>query len=128
MKNYEDNFKGEPLAMNHKCCSTFVALFVLAISFFNQAGLAQSPGRPLSPHQQLAREIFREAIEINTTMNIGSTKAAEAMAARLRAAGFPESDMQLVGPRPQNKNLVVRYRGNGTKRPILLIAHLDVVE
>jgi len=82
----------------------------------------------LTSYQKLARDIFRELIEINTTVNNGSTKAAEAMAARLRTAGFPDSDLQLIGPRPENKNLVVRYRGEGTKRPILFIAHLDVVE
>ena len=95
-----------------------------------QGVLAQpGPGADtLSPHRRLAREIFKQLIEINTTMNIGSTKASEAMAARLKAAGFPESDMQLVGPRPQNMNLVVRYHGSGTLRPILFIGHLDVVE
>jgi acetylornithine deacetylase/succinyl-diaminopimelate desuccinylase-like protein len=114
--------------MKHSSHNTYVALFVLAVSFSIQAVFAQSSTKELFPHQQLARDIFRGVIEINTTMNVGSTKAAEAMAARLRAAGFPESDMQLVGPRPQNKNLVVRYRGSGSLRPILLIAHLDVVE
>jgi acetylornithine deacetylase/succinyl-diaminopimelate desuccinylase-like protein len=99
-------------------------------SFATQCALAQS-GRgtnALSPHQQLARDIFKELIEINTTMNLGSTKAAEAMVARLRAAGFPQSDLQLVGPRPQNMNLVVHYHGKGNLRPILFIGHLDVVE
>jgi acetylornithine deacetylase/succinyl-diaminopimelate desuccinylase-like protein len=82
----------------------------------------------LTAHQKLARDIFRELIEINTTVNMGSTKAAEAMAERLRGAGFPENDIHLVGPRPQNKNLVVRYRGSGKRRPVLFIGHLDVVE
>ena len=91
---------------------------------------AQTPSSTssLSPHEQLARDIFREVIEINTTMNVGSTKAAEAMAGRFKAAGFSESDMQLVGPRQQNKNLVVRYRGSSNAKPVLFIAHLDVVE
>jgi acetylornithine deacetylase/succinyl-diaminopimelate desuccinylase-like protein len=114
--------------MKHSSHDTSVALFVLVLACWIQPVLAQSPAGGLSPHQQLARDIFREVIEINTTMNVGSTKAAEAMAARLKGAGFPESDMQLVGPRPQNKNLVVRYRGTGSLRPVLLIAHLDVVE
>ena len=102
---------------------------VLSI-FVTQSVLAQS-GRgtdAVSPHAQLARDIFKELIEVNTTMNMGSTKAAEAMASRLKAAGFLESDLQLVGPRPQNMNLVVRYRGKGTLRPVLFIGHLDVVE
>jgi acetylornithine deacetylase/succinyl-diaminopimelate desuccinylase-like protein len=72
--------------------------------------------------------VFRELIEINTTKSLGSTKASEAMAARLRAAGFLERDVHLVGPQPQNMNLVVRYKGRGLLRPILFFGHLDVVE
>ena len=82
----------------------------------------------INAHQKLARELFQELIEINTTLNAGSTKAADAMAVRLKAAGFAESDVQILGPQPQHMNLVVRYRGTGVLRPILLIAHLDVVE
>jgi acetylornithine deacetylase/succinyl-diaminopimelate desuccinylase-like protein len=81
-----------------------------------------------SAHQKLARELFQELIEINTTSNIGSTKAAEAMALRLRAAGFAEGDVRILGPQPQHMNLVLRYRGKGTLKPILFIGHLDVVE
>ena len=99
-------------------------------TFFPQPGTGQSsPQSPaLTGQHQLARDIFRELIEINTTLTVGSTKAAEAMAARLKAAGFQDSDMFLGGPRPQNKNLVVRYRGRGNLRPILFFGHLDVVE
>lgn len=84
--------------------------------------------RPLDAHHKLARDIFKELIEINTTLKMGSTKAAEAMATRLREAGFPQADVQLVGPAPTHMNLVVRYRGKGSRRPILFISHLDVVE
>jgi acetylornithine deacetylase/succinyl-diaminopimelate desuccinylase-like protein len=83
---------------------------------------------PAPAYSKLARDIFKELIEINTTVNIGSTKAAEAMARRLRAAGFSENDIRVLGPRPNNKNLVARYRGRGKLRPILFIGHLDVVE
>ncbi|MCU7494302.1 MAG: M20/M25/M40 family metallo-hydrolase [Ignavibacteria bacterium] len=82
----------------------------------------------LSPHLKLARSIFSELININTTQNNGSTKAAEAMHERLKQAGFPESDMHLTGPKPQNMNLVVRYPGTGKLRPVLFIVHMDVVE
>lgn len=83
----------------------------------------------LTPAQQLARDIFQELIEINTTDSVGSTtKAAEAVAARLRTAGFPEQDVQVLGPNPRKGNLVARLRGTGARKPILLIAHLDVVE
>ena len=77
-----------------------------------------------------AREIFKELIEINTTDTPSGnvTRAAEAVAARLKAAGFPAADIQVLGPDPRKGNLVARLRGTGAKRPLLLLAHLDVVE
>jgi acetylornithine deacetylase/succinyl-diaminopimelate desuccinylase-like protein len=78
--------------------------------------------------QKQARDIFRELIEINTTSRFGSTKAAEAMAQRLRVAGFPEADIKVLGADDQHKNLVFRYHGKGTLKPVLFICHLDVVE
>ena len=82
-----------------------------------------------SASNQLARDIYKELIEINTTDSNGSTtRAAEAMAARLKEAGFPEADIRVIGPNPRKGNLVARYRGTNEKRPLLLLAHLDVVE
>lgn len=80
--------------------------------------------------RQLAREIFKQLIEINTTDSVGNvTTAAEAMAKRLREAGFPENDIHVAGPNERKKNLVARIRGTGKLiKPILFIAHLDVVE
>ena len=76
-----------------------------------------------------AREIYRELVEINTTDSEGdNTRAAEAMAARLRAAGFPDSDVRVLVPHERKGNLVARYRGTGQRPPILLLAHIDVVE
>jgi acetylornithine deacetylase/succinyl-diaminopimelate desuccinylase-like protein len=76
-----------------------------------------------------ARGVFQQLIEINTTDSVGNvTKAAEAMAQRLLAAGFPEKDLLVAGPNERKKNLVVRYRGTGEKKPVLFIGHLDVVE
>jgi acetylornithine deacetylase/succinyl-diaminopimelate desuccinylase-like protein len=82
------------------------------------------------PNDTRARELFKELIEINTTdtPNGNVTKAADAMAARLKAAGFPAADVQVLGPDPRKGNLVARLRGTGAKRPLLLLAHLDVVE
>jgi acetylornithine deacetylase/succinyl-diaminopimelate desuccinylase-like protein len=82
------------------------------------------------PNDALAREIYKELIEINTTDTPAGnvTKAADAMAARLRAAGFAASDVRVLGPDPRKGNLVARLRGSGTKKPMLLLAHLDVVE
>jgi acetylornithine deacetylase/succinyl-diaminopimelate desuccinylase-like protein len=76
-----------------------------------------------------AREILKELIEINTTDSAGSTTtAAEAMRARLLAAGFAADDLQVLGPDPRKGNLVARWHGTGARRPLLLLAHLDVVE
>jgi acetylornithine deacetylase/succinyl-diaminopimelate desuccinylase-like protein len=76
-----------------------------------------------------AREIFKQLIEINTTDSVGNvTTAANAVADRLKAAGFPAADVQVLGPDPRKNNLVARYRGAGARKPLLLLAHLDVVE
>ena len=83
------------------------------------------------PPNQLAREIFKQLIEINTTDSVGNvTTAAEAMATRLREAGFPEADVHVAGPTDKKKNLVARLHGATTsnKRPLLFMGHLDVVE
>ena len=84
----------------------------------------------LSPEHQFARDVFKQLIEINTTDTPAGnvTAAAEAMAERFRAAGFSTEDIHVDGPRPNKKNLVVRLHGRGAGKPILFIAHLDVVE
>jgi len=84
----------------------------------------------LSPEHQAARDIFKQLIEINTTDTPAGnvTAAAEAMAERFRAAGFPAEDIHVDGPLPNKKNLVVRLHGRGQDKPILFLAHLDVVE
>ena len=75
----------------------------------------------------LARDLLRELVEIDTTPANGCTKAAEAMAARLRAGGFDSSKVLLAGARAEKQNMVVRLRGRGPAKPILFVAHLDVV-
>ena len=82
-----------------------------------------------SADKQLARDIFQQLIDINTTHSSGSTTvAAQAMAKRLRDAGFPASDIVVMGPDSRHGNMALRYRGTGVHKPILLIGHLDVVE
>jgi len=79
--------------------------------------------------QELSRGIFKQLIEINTTDSVGSTTAAaEAMAKRLREAGFPANGVAVLGPNERKGNLVARLQGTGARKPILLIGHLDVVE
>ena len=79
--------------------------------------------------KQQARAIFQQLIEINTTDSVGNvTTATEAMAQRLRDAGFPEQDVLVAGPNDRKKNLVARLHGTGQQKAILFLAHLDVVE
>ena len=79
--------------------------------------------------RQLSHDIFKQLIEINTTDSVGNvTNASEAMAQRLVDAGFPATDIQIIGPNDRKKNLVARLHGTGRKKPVLLIGHLDVVE
>jgi acetylornithine deacetylase/succinyl-diaminopimelate desuccinylase-like protein len=79
----------------------------------------------------LARDVFQQLIETDTTHSTGSTTAAaEAMRERLLKAGFAASDLEIVGPSPKRMNLVVRYRAGTAPdaKPVLVIGHLDVVE
>jgi acetylornithine deacetylase/succinyl-diaminopimelate desuccinylase-like protein len=84
---------------------------------------------PPEPDRQLAREIYKQMIEIQSGFTTGATTpVAEAVAARLKAAGFPASDIFVGGAIPKKANLVVRFHGTGARKPILLLAHTDVVE
>jgi acetylornithine deacetylase/succinyl-diaminopimelate desuccinylase-like protein len=88
------------------------------------------PGK-LTANQQLAHDIYKELIEINTGMKTGNvTPAATAMAKRFRDAGVPDSDIFVGGPKPDKYNVVARIHGNGAsgRKPLLLLAHIDVVE
>src|SRR5436305_7637263 len=108
-------------ALRGRLCRALVAAAIAAAP----ASLrAEAP----TPQQQLAFDIYKELVEIDTTTATGDTRqAAEAMAARLRAAGFAEGDVQVFSPAPRKGNLVARLRGTGARKPILLLAHLDVV-
>jgi len=106
---------------------------LLAATLLTAAFSAAGAQTSLTPHQRLAREVYSELISINTADSVGSvTRAVEAMAKRFRAAGFPESDVQVLIPpgKPTKGNLVVRLHGRAapnSAKPILLLAHLDVV-
>jgi acetylornithine deacetylase/succinyl-diaminopimelate desuccinylase-like protein len=102
--------------------------FIVSASSLLLASAAGAQQSPATFHQ-LGHAILRELIETNTTGSSGNTSvAAEQLATRFRDAGFPEADVQVVGPSTKNRNLIVRYRGNGGHKPMLLLAHLDVVE
>ncbi len=89
--------------------------------------LAQSI--PPIADQRLAREIYKEIIEINSGFTTGATTpVVDAIQRRLRAEGFPDSDIFVGGASPKKANIVIRYHGSGERKPILLLAHTDVVE
>ena len=78
---------------------------------------------------ELGRNIYEELLEIDTSQSVGDTlRASKAMAQRLLAAGFPEADVRVFETAPKRGNLVARLRGSGQRRPLLLLAHTDVVE
>ena len=89
---------------------------------------AAARAEPLNATQQLTFDIYKQLLEIDTTTATGDTgAAADAMAGRLRAAGFPDDDIHVFKPAPHKGNLVARLHGSGARKPILLVAHLDVV-
>jgi acetylornithine deacetylase/succinyl-diaminopimelate desuccinylase-like protein len=85
-----------------------------------------------APGEGEFRSLYKELVETNTTLSAGScTLAAERMSARLRAAGFPASDLHLIvePSHPKEGNLVAILPGSDSKaKAILLLAHIDVVE
>jgi acetylornithine deacetylase/succinyl-diaminopimelate desuccinylase-like protein len=100
-----------------------LGLSLLAAPAFSQSKPA------LDPEQQLSRDVFEELIELDTSQSSGDMlKAARAMSRRLLAAGFPQADVRVFETGPKRGNLVARLRGTGKKKPLLLLAHLDVVE
>ncbi len=102
---------------------------LLFLSFLTVSGNFGATVMPPVADQQLARDIFKQLIEIRSGFSTGATTpVVEAVAARLREAGFSDTEMFIGGPIEKKKNLVVRYRGTGQRKPLLLLAHTDVVE
>jgi acetylornithine deacetylase/succinyl-diaminopimelate desuccinylase-like protein len=102
---------------------------MLRFSLFLTATLLTAQTTPPEPDRQLARSIYKEFVEIQSGFSTGSTTpVAEAAARYLKSAGFPDSDIFIGGASPKKANLVVRYHGTGARKPILLLAHTDVVE
>jgi acetylornithine deacetylase/succinyl-diaminopimelate desuccinylase-like protein len=103
------------------------AALAAGLPLLASAALAQTP--PPDQQRELSREVYRELVEIDTTQSAGDMlKAARAMARRLVAGGLPEADVRVFETAPKRGNLVARLRGTGKKKPILLLAHIDVVE
>ncbi len=108
-----------------KNASLLTALLAVLLSTSSASAQVIRP----EAEKKLVHDIYKEFVEIQSGFTTGSTTpVAEAAAARLKAAGFPGSDIFVGGANPNKANLVVRYHGSGARKPILLLAHEDVVE
>src|ERR1051325_10438440 len=104
---------------------------ILACALIGAAAAVGAQDRAMPPEgeRQLARAIYKEMVEINSGYTTGATTpVVQAAVRRLKAAGFSDADIFVGGASPTKANLVVRYRGTGRRRPLLLLAHTDVVE
>ena len=110
---------------------TRLALGAIALSAVSVPSMSAQPG-PLPPalDQKLARTILQELLEIKTTHDLGTTAAALAIRQRLLASGFAAQDVVFIAPQdhPTKGNVVVRFRGKDSSKPVLFLGHLDVVD
>jgi acetylornithine deacetylase/succinyl-diaminopimelate desuccinylase-like protein len=104
----------------------------VAVALLGLVGASAALGAESAADQasnKLAHDLMQQLVDINTTDSVGNvTTAAEAMAKRFRDAGFAAQDVVVLGPTDKKKNVVVRLRGSGQHKPVLLMGHLDVVE
>lgn len=102
----------------------FIGLALLSLIALSAVSLL-----PPEQDRNLAREIYQQVVESKSGYSTGETSSiARVMAERLKSAGFPDSDIWVGGAKDTKYNLVVRYHGTGKRKPILLLAHTDVVE
>jgi acetylornithine deacetylase/succinyl-diaminopimelate desuccinylase-like protein len=118
--------------MRRNPISALIPVIALAAGFAS-AAIGQSALPTTSPEERaMAREIFKQLIEINTTDTPRGnvTTATAAMQKRFLDAGFPAEDVHLLGADPRKQNLVVRLRAAApaTEKPVLFLCHMDVVE
>ena len=110
--------------------ATIVVLVAVVAPLAAQSPTGYTAGA-LTKHQQFTREIYKQLIEINSADKTGQvTPAATAMLQRFKDAGFPDADLFIGGPRPEKHNVVARLhaKAGSTKKALLLLAHIDVVE
>ncbi|MES2698202.1 MAG: M20/M25/M40 family metallo-hydrolase [Pseudomonadota bacterium] len=105
-------------------------LLPISLGALMAAALLVQPAQA-QPDEALARQLLAETVASNTAPSGGpDTRAMVAgLVAHLRAAGFAESDIATPGVSDNLPSLVVRFRSpNPQGRPVLLMAHMDVVE
>jgi acetylornithine deacetylase/succinyl-diaminopimelate desuccinylase-like protein len=114
--------------VRHSLVAGTAALFAAVAA---RPALAQGMPAPRpAAHDSLVKALLGELVAINTAPSGAQmSRANAAMAAHLRAAGYPDTDVQLAGPDSLHRNLVATLRGSDpSAKPILLLAHIDVVE
>lgn len=113
----------------HSFVMAATGLLLMAGTMILRPAIADTTIRDLTPEEQRAEDLLRELIAFESTSEKPdeNRRAMEAMAEHLRAAGFTDDDIQLVNPEPDTYGLIVRYRGRGEEKPILALAHMDVV-
>src|SRR5438552_11840973 len=102
--------------------------YLILIVLLDSARVSAQTTRP-DAERNLAHASTTKFVEVQSSFATGATTpVAEAAAFRSRAAGFPNSDIFVGSANPKKANLVVRYHGTGALKPVLLLAHIDVVE
>ena len=119
----------------YRFLATLTALFtalLMTVTFCPFANAQDYLPQASAADRALARAIFQELVEINTTDTPQGnvTTATAAMERRFLDAGFSPQDVRLLGPDERKKNLVVRFRAAGTpaEKPVLFLCHIDVVQ
>jgi acetylornithine deacetylase/succinyl-diaminopimelate desuccinylase-like protein len=109
---------------------SILGVSVLGLAMTATVYAASAPLIPPPADQELARDMLKSLVEINTTHEQGSTAAAKAIQGWLLSAGFPADDVVFLAPpdHPTKGNVVVRYRGKHAGDAVLFLGHLDVVE
>ena len=123
----------ESVGVARAACHAVAKSVVLAVLLTTGVGTLSAQTTSPVEDMEWARSILAELVEINTTDSErgDNTVAARALARRLLDAGFPDEDVHVLVPddAPTKGNLVARYRGQDSSlKPILLLAHIDVVE
>jgi acetylornithine deacetylase/succinyl-diaminopimelate desuccinylase-like protein len=117
------------ISAHKKVLTTACVVWTIAAWLSGAAFGSESPPVDDSSTTALrARELFSLLIGIDSTHAHGSTGAAQAIEDALLRAGLDSRDVELLVPQPDKGNLLIRLRGHGTRKPILFIGHLDVVE
>ncbi len=98
-------------------------LLLCSVPCFTSSALAEND------FDAVARDLYEDLVNIPSSEPRGGSEEIAAFAAKtMLDGGFAAEDVHLLGPRPDVMGVVVRYRGRGEGRPVMMMAHLDVVD